>query len=99
MALSKDSVKKAIEILKQVYPGYQAIGKFSDVTLYKEFPVIPGIIVCLDEKTDGGFENVYIDIKYIDESTLEKFHELKKQIRNSPIEREHGESITRIGWF
>lgn len=99
MALSKDSVKKAIGILKEVYPDYQAVGKFENISTWKEFPVIPGIIICLDKKIDGGFENVYIDIEYIRESTLEAFRELKGKVHNSPIERENGENITRIGWF
>lgn len=99
MALSKKSVEKAVNILKEVYPNYQAIGKFTNVNPYEEFPIIPGIIICLDEKIDGGCGNVYIDIEYISESALEVFHELRKQIPNSPIERESGKNKTRIGWF
>lgn len=99
MALSKSTVKKAIEILKEVYPDYQSVAKFSDITLYDEFPIIPGVIVCLDEKADEGFENVYVDIKHIQECVLESFRELKGKIHNSSIERESGENMTRIGWF
>lgn len=98
MALSKKDVEHAIKILKEIC-DYCCVAKISERTwMYEEMPPMPNIIVCLGEKEDGGFDNVYIEIKNMNADVLEKFHKRKNEIHNSPIERKDDE-ITRIGWF
>lgn len=97
MALSKSSVEKAWQILKAVNPDahYSFIQQWDSEDHEWETDVILGV----DRKIDGGWENVFMNIKNITPDQLALFNARKGEIHNSSFVKEESDGITCIGWF
>ncbi|SEC66251.1 hypothetical protein SAMN04489761_3433 [Tenacibaculum sp. MAR_2009_124] len=96
MGLSKSSVIKAKKILSEII----------ETDCIKELPYgkwdckDTKIILCYDKKSDGGYENVFINIKDISEDQKEYFNTRKNEIGNSSFLKEPDENnLTALGWF
>lgn len=98
MALSSTSVKKAIEILKKINPA-SIVKKYEIYDPEEDYSSVKHIH-CVDEKGDGGFENVFTNIKDISTKQLKLWNEVKNEIPNTSVERIlEGTNITHICWF
>ncbi|QKX07775.1 hypothetical protein HN014_22510 (plasmid) [Aquimarina sp. TRL1] len=96
MGLSKRSVAKAKEILSEII----------ETDCIKELPYgkweckDTEIILCYDRKSDGGYENVFVNVKNISEDQKNHFNTRKKEIGNSSFLKDPDENnITTLGWF
>jgi len=90
MALSKSNVAKARNILIEV----ERIQDHDEVNPYRT-----GCIIGFGKKTDGGWENVYINVKDITPGQLRIFESRKEEIGNSSFCDKKEGDITRIGWY
>ncbi|MGL4805639.1 MAG: hypothetical protein ACRC26_04770 [Bacteroidales bacterium] len=115
MALNNESVKKAVSILKKINPGasvvkHKVYERYNRKTSYAETDKI----YCLDEKSDCGYENVFMNIENISDQQRELFEEMKKEVPNSSFMRaikecdcasweewkvKKHQDITTLGWF
>jgi hypothetical protein len=99
MALSKQSVETACKILVEINPVVQfgnsvPIHPFDPNNEFQQ-----NVVLGLDLKADGGYENIILNVRGITDEQLNLFHEMKRQVPNSSICRDLGNGITRIGWF
>jgi len=98
MALSKQSVQQAKKILKIISPNAAIL----EIEIYRSYEKKKyeevGYIYLLDEKADGGFENVFINIEDMNEVQREIWENHKNDVPNSCIDRTTG-NVTCIGWF
>lgn len=95
MALSRDSVKKAIEIFKQVDPGVSGHIKHYN-------PLIPdqtGRVYGVSPKADGGWEAVFIFVEGMTTYQWQRWNDLKQTVHNTPLKPEVGAQLTRIGFY
>lgn len=97
MALNAKMVQKAWEILHAVNPDADR----SSIQEYQEgFPMREDAIIGIDRKSDGGWENIFMNVKHITSHQLTLFNERKGEIYNTSFIRDFiSEGITRIGWF
>lgn len=97
MALSKESVVQAWQVLKAVNPAIRNsfIQEFNPADDQKREDIVFG----LDRKSDDGWENVFTNIKHITPQQLALFDERKKEVHNSSFAQPEKEGITCIGWF
>jgi glutathionylspermidine synthase len=98
MALTKEQVEKAKNILKE-------IGDLDDTFSCEyndEFPAKTGIIFIKDLKWDGGCNAIIINIRDISAHQMKQFQEKQDEVCNSiiftKIDSEE-KNITRIGWY
>lgn len=100
MALSSRSVNDAKRILWQVFPNtaqqFLSIRNGEDEEAFAE-----NLVVGYDRKIDGGYENVFANIRDIQPDQIKQFYSLAETIHNSTFCRELKEApgVTRIGWF
>lgn len=95
MALSFLSVDKACSILQQVFPDLlPGIHPFDE-----EYPIRPGFVVGFGPKDDGGYENVFADVKNLSTDQEQLFIALKGGISNTHFIKDMGTGITRVGFF
>lgn len=97
MALSKKAVEKAWYILNEINPkaNNSFICKHDETDPFKE-----NTIIGLGKKEDGGWENVFINVKDITIGQIEKFKKRRKEIPNTYFCKENiAEGITRLGWL
>lgn len=100
MALSKNSVDIAINILKAI--NISPLVNVQKCKVYDRNDNYASVnqIYCIDEKADLGFENVIINIENISEEQLNTWNELKGSVPNSSMtDLLEGTNITRIGWY
>ena len=98
MALSKQNVAKAKQILAQIGWGEDT----APWSLYDEKdPLKPGCVIMLGPKADGGWENVFMNVRHITKDQLALFNSRKKEVSNSYFidDETADDTITRIGWF
>jgi len=96
MALSESSVLKAWRILNEINPA----ANNSFISHYDEDePLRLDAIIGYDRKSDGGWENVFINVRNISQEQLETFKSRAREIPNSFFIDDKGNGITRIGWF
>lgn len=99
MALSKDNVEKAWKILNNINPlaknsFIEEVVKLDDENSFKT-----DTILGYDPKSDGGWENIFMNVKNITPEQLEKFEQRKREVHNSSFNKDEGNGITCIGWF
>jgi hypothetical protein len=63
MALHRDEVAKAIALLKEINNGSSAWEDVSETS--RRNNIVPGKMVFQDEKSDGGWEAIDLDIENI----------------------------------
>lgn len=103
MALSKRSVKKAYDVLREIgvknIPNYPLDASRFDCEerMNPEEHTVYG----WDEKQDGGWENLYFLVKDPTEEFKEKFMSLAKKIRNSAMSHiyEPNKDFWIFGWY
>lgn len=112
MALDKDAVKSGISILKNINEGASVVKyeNFDRKTAY----VNTDKIFCLNEKYDGGYENVFTNIENMTPEQIKLWDQLKKEVPNTSFRdkleekdypsseqwiKEKDRNITCIGWF
>ncbi len=96
MALSKKTVQEACKILKAVQPN---IGKLRSVQLHTPEAEQQNAILGYDRKSDGGWENIWMNVKDITLDQLYLFDRLKDNIRNTSYIKSEKNGITEIGWY
>ena len=96
MALSKDAVRKAWNILNEINP--KANNSFiAEQDLKDEFR--EDYIIGYDKKYDDGWENVFMNVRNITPEQLAIFERRKEEVPNSSFCRNEGNGITCLGWF
>lgn len=112
MALNKDSVKLGISILNQINRGARVVRyeRYDRSTPYVDTKKI----FCIDEKSDGGYENVFTNIEDMTDEQVKLWEQLKGEVPNSSFMdkleekdyptssrwmEEKDKNITSIGWF
>ncbi|MFI5141931.1 MAG: hypothetical protein ACHQII_06205 [Bacteroidia bacterium] len=96
MALCKQAVEKAWYVLNTINP--KANNSFiCPHDKHDEFKT--DTIIGIDKKSDGGWENVFMNVKDITAEQLEIFEARKKEVPNSSFIKDEGDGITCIGWF
>ncbi|MGZ3867364.1 MAG: hypothetical protein ACXVC2_12680 [Bacteroidia bacterium] len=102
MGLSKTSVELAWYILNEINP--KANNSFiqdtqGDEAAQKREDKILGF----DKKSDGGYENVFMNVRNISEQQLEIWERRKGEIGNSPFSDTKSISgdpnVRTLGWF
>ncbi len=95
MALSKDSVAIAIDILGSVMgqelPAYVEV--INDASI-----ATPNIIILNDPNPDGGVDSVYVNIENLTENQLELFEERATEIPNRSLIKK-SKTVTVLGWI
>ncbi|MBE7174696.1 MAG: hypothetical protein INR73_29265 [Williamsia sp.] len=98
MALSKESVAKAIKILRKIDPQITnpAIVEFRE----EVDDLRPNVIFGVDPKIDGGWENVFINVVNLSADKRAEFGHERRKIYNSYFINQLPDSnVTRLGWF
>jgi hypothetical protein len=96
MALSSNSVQKAWSILNTINP--KANNSFIE-SYDEENPLKEDAIIGISPKSDGGWENVFINVKDITPEQEAIFEQRKSEVFNSSFKRNEENGITRLGWF
>jgi len=96
MALSKNSVQQAKNILKLINTRATIVA-FERYDRDKNYNDLDYIYL-VDKKADGGFESVFMHIENMGTVQRELWDEYKETIPNTFTEKTEG-NITRIGWF
>lgn len=96
MALSSNSVQKAWHILNAINP--KANNSFIE-SYDEDDPLKENSIIGISPKSDGGWENVFINVKDITPVQEAIFELRKSEVFNSSFKKNEGNGITRIGWF
>jgi hypothetical protein len=96
MALSKESVKTAWNILHEINPkaNNSWIKDHDPEDEFKE-----DYIIGYDKKADDGWENVFLNVRDITPEQLAIFERRKSEVPNSSFCRDEGNGITCLGWF
>lgn len=110
MALSKESVKAGIKILKKINSARTL--KLKHYVKGEDDIFSLNYIYCIGEMSDGGFENVFTNVEDITPNQMELWEKLKGEVPNSSMtdkleeddypyfwKKEKKTNITRIGWF
>lgn len=110
MALSKESVKASIKILKKISSARTL--KLEHYVKGEDDIFSTNYIYCIGEMSDGGFEEVFTNIEDITPDQMELWERLKDEVPNSSMtnkleeddypyfwKKEKKTNITRIGWF
>lgn len=97
MALNQDNCIKAFHILKDIFGDYSNLW----IEEYDENnPLQMDAIIGLDRKADGGWENVFVNVRDITQEQLALFHKRKSEVVNSYfIAKQSNSDVTRIGFF
>lgn len=99
MAIAKNNVKLACNILLKVFPNCLGVITLQKKSYYIEIEFPKNFIICWDKKADGGFENIYIEVGQVSEEQNELFESLKKKVPNSAVVRKLDNGLIHIGWF
>jgi hypothetical protein len=97
MALHRDEVAKAIALLKEINNGSSAWEDVSETS--RRNNIVPGKMVFQDEKSDGGWEAIDLDIENITPEQMSIWEAGKGKIHNSSFIQKHPGNVTRIGFF
>lgn len=99
MALNKRSVDAAISILSEMDPDCKGNYEIHNEDAHTDDPKVLHTILLHGQKSDGGFENVYMQIKDIGLWELNIFIKRKDEVHNSYFITAVEKGLTRIGWF
>lgn len=100
MALPKENVKKAIDVLERV--AGQKLDRLQIINrrLTDEDRAVTGKIVLYDEKHDGGWENVCLNIKYMTAEQKKLWNQSKGEVKGNSNFCDAGDNgLTMIGYF
>jgi hypothetical protein len=95
MALSKNSVKQAKKIFKQINPSIQ--GRV--IEYWEQYPPEPARVYGIGPKADGGWEGLFIYVHSITTEQWQIWNELKLTVHNTPLKPEVKPPLTRIGFY
>lgn len=103
MGLSISSCQKAFEILSKINPKVsKQNGELKDYGMLSEDnPNIKKVNVVFgyDRKSDGSWENVFMNIRNITKKQSAMFEELKGGIHNTSFCQKPKDGITCLGWI
>ncbi len=96
MALSKNSVKKAADLLKKINPKIKKANVIQADDVWQT-----DIVIGHDKKKDGGYETVFTNIKDIEPEQITAFNSLAgSTISNTSfVDPANENGITRIGFY
>ena len=96
MALSKTSVQKAWEILNEINPlaNNSFVAEHDENNKYQE-----NMILGFGRKEDGGWENIFMNIRHITVEQRGLFEDLRHKISNTSFIDDMEYGYTRLGWF
>lgn len=94
MALPKSEVAKAIAIFRMIEPGApkkEWVRGCDEDELHW--------IIMQDEKYDGGYEALVINIQDITEAQVKIWNDNRKSVHNTSYEKRLPNNVTRLGFF
>jgi hypothetical protein len=95
MALSSSSCLKAISVFETIAPVTNSHPLFrTEENQYDE-----NVVLGIGFKADGGWENLFINVRDITTEQLDIWQTVKKEIPNSSSQREVQPGLTRLYFF
>ncbi|HVW97522.1 MAG TPA: hypothetical protein VHA56_16230 [Mucilaginibacter sp.] len=100
MALPKENVRIAIDVLRKVAGTSVPTVEIDGRGLTDEDRALTDFIILYDEKFDGGWENVALNIKNMTKKQRDRWHELKGLVKGNTNFLSSGQNgLTMIGYI